>query len=341
MPHFLMNHLPPELGPPRRAMLNVVRTQMHKLKSPKHYMTSALKFLLLLACLACLSTGCSTRPAQSSHPGSLEKPAQVRRLVPPRPGVPINPAGATAYFYEEASRLIAQGKVGTNLLRGVTFKTCSLDLTVSSQRSLAPADLASAVEMSVAVVGQIVRTEKGPPQLLPVPASGFFLTESGALVTCRHVLDAPYVIGLVVMTRDGRVCPVREVLAVDATNDLAIVQVEGHGFTPIPAAPTIAPQGAPIWVFSHPQWRYYTLSAGIVSGYFAAGDDNVLQMQVTADFAGGSSGAPVFNERGEVVGIAKLTQALNSDLLASKGHVQMVSKVCTPSSALLNLLQKK
>ena len=100
------------------------------------------------------------------------------------------------------------------------------------------------------------------------------------------------------MTRDGHVYPVREVLAADSTNDLAIVQVEGKGFTPIPLAPEAAPQGASIWVFSHPQWRYYTLSAGIVSSYFTAGDNNVLPMQVTADFAGGSSGAPVFNERG-------------------------------------------
>jgi serine protease Do len=88
------------------------------------------------------------------------------------------------------------------------------------------------------------------------------------------------------MTRDGRVCPVNGVLAVDSTNDLAIVQVEGKGFTPIPLAPLAAPQGTSIWVLSHPQWRYFTLSAGIVAGYFTAGADDVLQMQITADFAG-------------------------------------------------------
>ena len=304
-------------------------------------MLSTVKIIVLLVSVASLAAGCSTHPPHPSRDDSPGNSAVVQRAIAPRRGVPIHPMGATKYFEEQTALLVQQGKIGTNLLRDVALRRCSLRPVPCSGRSLTPTELAESVEMGVAVVGVVVRMKKGPPQLLPSPASGFFLSQSGALVTCRHVVEAPYVIGLSVMTRDGRVCPVREVLAVDSTNDLLIVQVEGEGFTPIPVAPVPAPQAAPIWVLSHPQWRYYTLSSGIVSSYFMAGKEEVLQMQVTADFAGGSSGAPAFNERGEVVGIAKLTEYLNSHLFDAKGrHVQMVWRVCTPSTALLNLIME-
>lgn len=298
-------------------------------------MASALNLVAFVACIGWMAAGCST--SLRSEP---QKPPLVRRSVPPRVGVPINPMGATVHFFEQTSHLIAEGKVKTNLIPSAPLKACSLALPQSSGRTITAAELAMSVEQGVAVVGQVVRMEKGAPQLMPRPVSGFFLTESGALVTCLHVLDTPYVIGLVVMTRDGRVCPVREVLAVDATNDLVIVQVEGQGFTPVPVAAAVAAQGESVWVFSHPEFRYYTFSSGIVSGYFRAGDDDVLQMQVTAEFANGSSGAPAFNERGEVVGIAKLTQHIRAETLRP-GEDQMVWRVCTPSSALWGLIQKE
>jgi hypothetical protein len=53
------------------------------------------------------------------------------------------------------------------------------------------------------------------------------------------VVNWDKLLGLTVMTRDGRVCPVRQVLAVSTNYDLAIVQVEGTGFTPLPVAPYV------------------------------------------------------------------------------------------------------
>jgi hypothetical protein len=65
------------------------------------------------------------------------------------------------------------------------------------------------------------------------------------------VVNWDKIIGLTVMTRDGRVCTVRQVLAVSTNYDLAILQVEGTGFTPLPVAPNVR-QGAPVWVLGHP-----------------------------------------------------------------------------------------
>ena len=133
----------------------------------------------------------------------------------------------------------------------------------------------------------------------------------------------------------------RKILACGTTNDVAIVQVEGGGFAPLPLAPA-APAGSAVWVLSHPLGRFYSLSTGIVSGYIIwptlQGDGWTTWMNITADYAGGSSGAPVVNGSGAVVGIASKTETLypNAD---PQRNPQMVMKFCVPSAALLELIE--
>ena len=237
------------------------------------------------------------------------------------------------YLDSESINLLAHGRVATNLLKQPRPQVCSLTLPPPRTQALRGDELTGAVEMGVAVVGRIAKVA-GRPQLTPT-ASGFFLTESGALVTCWHVINWDKLIGLTVMTRDGRVCPVREVLAVDTKNDLAILQVEGTGFTPLPLAPEVR-QGAPVWVLGHPFPWYYMLTSGIASGLYTLANDKtkVTILNITADFANGSSGAPVLNECGAVVGVAKFRQTLGLP-----GTPQMPIKGCLPSSVLLNMIK--
>jgi S1-C subfamily serine protease len=288
-------------------------------------MRISLKAVALVASLAVLATGCST-----TYNGSISlDPHQ------PRQGTPVNPVGLVAYLERESTNLLQQGKCATNLLRQMTHQTCGLKLASVSTRVPAGTELAGTLETSVAVIGRLVKTGKAPH--LNDTATGFFLTESGALVTCWHVVNWNPIVGLTVMTRDGRVCPVSGVLAVDTNNDLAILQVEGQGFVPLPIAAT-ARQGEPVWVLSHPYPWFYMLTTGIVSGYYniPRTSSDLSAMDITADFAIGSSGAPVCNEHGAVVGIARITQTLSS----RDGTKQMVLKGCVPSSVLLNMIKQ-
>lgn len=216
----------------------------------------------------------------------------------------------------------------------MTHQTCALKLASIPIRVSTGTELAGTLETSVAVIGRLVKTGKAPH--LNDTATGFFLTESGALVTCWHVVNWKPLVGLTVMTRDGRVCPVSGVLAVDTNKDLVILQVEGRGFTALPIAATAARQGEPVWVLSHPAPWYYSFTAGIVSGYYTVPTTSAdfSLMDITADFAIGSSGAPVCDEHGAVVGIARYTQTLSSP----DGTKQMVLKGCVPSSVLLKMI---
>jgi S1-C subfamily serine protease len=283
----------------------------------------------LLVAFLCLLTACSALSKRSQpQPGPF-----IVKPIPPKPGTPINPPDLVCYFEAQSSNLLRQARLNTNLLREPRPATCKLKLAPAPTRVLAPDEIASTVEMSVAVIGGMARI-RGTPRLTPT-ASGFFLTESGVLVTCWHVIKSDKLIGLTVMTRDGRVCPVTKVLAVNTNSDLAILQVEGSGFSPLPIA-TFARRGSPVWVLGHPFPWYYMLTSGIVSGYYnLTQEQNEMRfLYITADFAAGSSGAPVLNQSGAVVGVAQFRQDIGLP-----GNPLMLIKGCIPSSALLSMIK--
>ena len=283
--------------------------------------TTCLKTFVLGVGFAIVLAGCST----DSRRSTLKPTAPV-------PGEPIDRLNIELYLKDQCARLWSEGRVATNLLSRTNHLTCSLKLTPPSTNGISPAELVEKNEMSVAVI--VLYGKRGK---LAGSATGFFLTESGALATCKHVVANKRVKGMAVMTRDGRVCPVRELLAVDPTNDVAIVQVEGKGFTPVPVAPAARP-GSPVWVISHPLTRFYSVTAGIVSGYFV--EEDGTYMDITADFAIGSSGAPVFNEYGAVVGLANFTSPIWAGGFFT-AHQQMVTKGCVPSAELLKLIREE
>ncbi|MFT5130886.1 MAG: serine protease Do, partial [Rhodothermales bacterium] len=82
-------------------------------------------------------------------------------------------------------------------------------------------------------------------------------------------------------------------------------------------------------------------STGIISRYFTlrkAGEQS-RRMSITADFAKGSSGAPVINPHGAVAGVvASTTSVYYSKKDGVDKNLQMVIKNCIPAQAVLDLL---
>jgi len=68
------------------------------------------------------------------------------------------------------------------------------------------------------------------------------------------------------------------------------------------------PVGAPVSVISHPNGRFYVFTQGYVSRYAIVGKRTVVN--ITADYAKGSSGGPFFNSRGDLVGLVASTTSL-------------------------------
>ena len=127
------------------------------------------------------------------------------------------------------------------------------------------------------------------------------------------------------------------VLAADEAHDVAILQLDGTGFTPLPLSAN-APVGSRVFVMGHPEGQFYTLTEGIVSRYFTGQKDtgDAVMMSITADFGRGSSGCPVLNERGEVVAMAD--NVVTSD---AEAGARMIFKNARPVQAVLDLISRK
>jgi S1-C subfamily serine protease len=193
-------------------------------------------------------------------------------------------------------------------------------------------------QKAVAVVGGVYKFNMCPNWHV-APASGFFIAED-LVVTNYHVVDNPERSGLAVRVFDGRLFMVEDVVAASERYDLAVLRLPKTGIKPISLGLS-APVGAKIDLISHPNRKFYTLSEGRVARYFMTQRNRkaVSAMAITADFGKGSSGGPVLNEDGQVVGVAASTESLYyTEKDGEQKNLQMVFKNCVPVSQLRELI---
>lgn len=181
-------------------------------------------------------------------------------------------------------------------------------------------------------------------------ASGVVISEDGVVVTNAHVIDKDSGLGFGIATADGQCYAVTGIIAVDPKNDVAILQTAARGLPALAISP-FSPVGTPVAVVSHPKGEHYEYSAGVVTNYChraptADGqsrprgpEDMALRMTISADFAKGSSGGPVVDFHGRLVGLVQATEAIYYvEEKDKRDHIQMVRKQCVPSHAILALL---
>ncbi|MEY2409106.1 MAG: serine protease Do [Verrucomicrobiota bacterium] len=245
---------------------------------------------------------------------------------------------------EGAERLMSSGQTVkmADLIKQLSRRSCVIELPVPASRKYSAAEIAKVMRPGVVIIGDLSKCKKCPRWHVGA-STGFMVTTGGVCATCYHVVNIPESATLIAMTGDGRIFPVREILAANPHTDVALLRLEGTGFMPL-ALDTEAPVGSMVRILSHPDDHFFTLSEGMVSRYVTLplekAPGEVTFMAVTADFGAGSSGAPVFNERGGVVGLVNNTQSLYYD--PKKGRdLQMVFKHCLPSQYIQQLIRRK
>jgi serine protease Do len=211
----------------------------------------------------------------------------------------------------------------------------SLNLSETS-----PADPAAAVYM----VGTVYKCGKCDAWHPGGIASAWALTRDGVMVSNYHVFEKATGAAMGVCDREGNTYPVTEILAADKAADIAIFRVKASDLNPL-ALGSAAAIGSGIRVISHPDRRFFMQTAGEVSRYYqqpAPKDSKpVVWMSITADYAKGSSGGPVVDDQGKVVGMVASTQSIyyESNNGQPKGPLQMVIKNCVPAASIRALLK--
>src|SRR5437867_3949780 len=158
-----------------------------------------------------------------------------------------------------------------------------------------------------AVVTLIAVDEHDQPLAL---GSGFFITRDGVLVTNAHVVGGAAKI--IVRWRGQRGAAVK-ILNFARKYDLVTLQTS---FDSTPAVSLADSDqvvvGQDVIVLGSPQGLEGTVSTGIVGGLRTLGAARLLQ--ITAPISPGSSGGPVFDSTGRVIGIATATSSKGQNL---------------------------
>lgn len=163
-----------------------------------------------------------------------------------------------------------------------------------------PAKIKKAMPAVVSLVGS-------NKKVFPNSATGFFIDEKGTCVTNYHVIDEMDFVQIV--TSWGQVYKPDSVLIRNKKLDLAVFSVknpEGEKFPFVELSEKKVEIGEPVFNIGNPQRCNWTVSTGIISAkrlkdpYVVAGKE---MLQTNAACSEGSSGSPLFNSNGKVIGV--------------------------------------
>src|SRR6266496_3395258 len=134
--------------------------------------------------------------------------------------------------------------------------------------------------------------------------SGFFIG-TDRVVTNRHVIEGAY--RAEVHSSSGNVFPVKGVMAVDAEGDIAILKIDAsvNQVRFLSLERTSPQEGEGVVVIGNPLGLEGSVTNGIVSAVRDIPTFGRI-IQITAAISPGSSGSPVVNMQGQVIGVATL-----------------------------------
>lgn len=131
--------------------------------------------------------------------------------------------------------------------------------------------------------------------------TGFVVRADGWIVTNLHVIAG--VDEAMVTLANKKSYPVLEVVSASAEHDLALLRILADGLPALKLGQSETVRaGDAIVAIGHPLGLEDTVSNGLVSAVREVGE--LTALQISAPIAPGSSGGPLFNDRGEVIGVA-------------------------------------
>ncbi len=196
-------------------------------------------------------------------------------------------------------------------------KTSTTTTSAPADAVVATEDLYSTARLPVQSVKQLTERFGEGVVLVSVAnglGSGFFISKQGHLITNFHVVEGETRIAVTVFRKVGDEFKRQKFEDVDivATNpflDLALLRVNlPADYTPVItylAADDGVRDGDAVFAIGNPLGLERSVSQGIVGKRNRADEGQVL-IQTTTQINPGNSGGPLFNARGEVIGVTNM-----------------------------------
>ncbi len=180
-----------------------------------------------------------------------------------------------------------------NKIKGTIFLLMLAPLTIFGQTATEIAKTGIKSTVSIVALDKISQ---------PLGYGSGFIIDDETIVSNVHVIEgcsSAYVL----LNGQEKKYSVSGYVAIDKTNDLVILKVSGLYGTNLPLGSETFPEiGEKIYSVGNPKGLNGTFSEGIISGIRDLTTNQILQ--ITAPISPGSSGGPVLNSAGQVVGIA-------------------------------------
>lgn len=137
----------------------------------------------------------------------------------------------------------------------------------------------------------------------PIALGSGFAIGDGTLVATNHHMVGGASGFVTVQTADGTTLRDIKVLRVSRENDLAVIKLP-KALPPLELSPGAAGIGQEVAALGNPEGLSGTLSTGVVSGIRSYPNWNVKEvLQITVPVSPGSSGSPLLDKHGRVVGV--------------------------------------
>ncbi|SDD60583.1 serine protease Do [Cupriavidus sp. YR651] len=160
--------------------------------------------------------------------------------------------------------------------------------------------------------------QNGQSQTVRGLGSGFIVSSDGLILTNAHVVDNATEV--TVKLTDRREFKAK-VLGADPQTDIAVIRIDAKNLPTVRLGdPSRIRVGEPVLAIGSPYGFENTVTAGIVSAKSRSLPDDTYVPFIQTDVAvnPGNSGGPLFNQRGEVIGI-------NSQIYSQTGGYQGLS----------------
>lgn len=258
---------------------------------------------------------------------SVEKAYRPQRIFLKSKGY-INDEFIYRQLESVGHKLLDEGKcqTGEELARQLNDSDGSVELELAKVTQSGKSKLKNALDASV-LIGFLYDCGKCDKKHVGT-ASGVILSSDGLVLTNHHVFEQNKSFVFFVVTQTGDVLPVEKIVAANENADVALIKVDAQGLTPAPIAKAMPETMDEIFTVGHPERNYFYVSDGHVARHVARNERGVMTrwMQITGNFSLGSSGGPVFNEAGEVIGLmTRQRPKIDPD-----GHARITFHECVP-----------
>lgn len=213
-----------------------------------------------------------------------------------------------------------------------------------------PSAMVAARKPSVLILAKYVAGEGYNPPSAFVWASAIVLTANGICASNYHVFydlinrrawPAKNDSLLYAIDSDGSYYSIDSILAYNQTADAVLFKINPNGkkLTPMPIAAKDVEVGERVHAVTNPKGQLYYYTSGVVSRKSAYTPEGFWgnRVEITADFARGSSGGPIMDDKGNLVAMVSATNSVYSRDNPAQGNLQMVVKKTVPISTILQL----